>query len=355
MKRRIIIPVAVSIIIIALIIWKLSANKKEMEKKLEQSIIVNTTIPVLIEKPELLKLENKLSLNGSIIPGNETLILSKAQGTIIRKYKKMGDSVKKGDVIVQIENEVLKKALIIARADYEKKAKDVQRYESLQKKGAVAQQEVETSLISLRESEGRITDLQDQIARTTITAPSSGIISKDFVENGQWVTTGSEMAHIFAGNALKLQGSVTEADMLKINKGQHVKVRFSSINDENFSGVVDRIAPKANELHFYAVEIVLKSKDDRLKPGMYATALIESSITAMPTITINRKSVVGGMKSPAVFIIKKGKAYKKYITTGYYNDEKIEVTSGISLKDTVIKSGHINLTDGMAVSILKRL
>lgn len=354
MKIRIIIPVVVSIILIVFVIWKLSTNKEEMEKKLEESTVVNTTIPVIIEMPKLLKLENKLLVQGSIIPDSQILILSKAQGTITKKHKKMGDYVKKGDIIVQIENEVLKKALVIAREEYEKKAKDVQRYESLKLQGAVAQQEVESGQLSLREAERRITDLQDQISHTIIIAPSSGIISKDFVEDGQWVTTGNEIAHIFSGENLKLQASISETDMLRISKGQHAKVHISSLNDGNFSGVVDRIAPKANELHFYSVEIILKSKDIRLKPGMYATALIESSKTAMPTITINRKSVVGGMKNPSVFIVKKGKAYRKSIETGYYDDKRLEVLSGISLSDTIINSGQINLTDGIPVSILNR-
>ncbi|OJW36844.1 MAG: hypothetical protein BGO54_07010 [Sphingobacteriales bacterium 46-32] len=355
MKIRIIIPVAVSIILTAFMIWKLSANKEEMEKKLKQSTVVNMTIPVIVEKPELLRLQNNLSLHGSIIPDNEILILSKAQGTITRKYKRMGDSVKKGDLIVQIENEVLKKALVSTRADYEKKANDVQRYESLQMQGAVAQQEVENGQLSLREVERRITELEDQIAHTTIVAPSSGIISKDFVEDGQWVTIGSEIAHIFSGNGLKLQVSITEADILKINKGEQVKVHLPSLNNESFSGVVYRVAPTANELHSYAVEIMLKSKDIRLKPGMYAIAFIESSKTSMPTITINRKSVVGGMKNPSVFIVKDGKAYKRSIRIGYYDNERLEVISGLALNDTVINSGQINLSDGIPVSILNRL
>ncbi|NGM65061.1 efflux RND transporter periplasmic adaptor subunit [Sphingobacterium sp. SGR-19] len=100
---------------------------------------------------------------------------------------------------------------------------------------------------------------------------------------------------------------------------------------------------------------MLKSKDIRLKPGMYAIAFIESSKTSMPTITINRKSVVGGMKNPSVFIVKDGKAYKRSIRIGYYDNETLEVISGLALNDTVINSGQINLSDGIPVSILNRL
>src|SRR5690606_4218579 len=131
MKSRIII--LVSIILIGLTIWKLSANKEKMNEKLEQSMTVNTIIPGIIEKPELTRFENRISLYGVIVPENDVLIVSQTQGMIIRKYKKMGDKVHKGEVIVEIENEVLKKSLSVAQADYEQRYKDLQRYQSLQK------------------------------------------------------------------------------------------------------------------------------------------------------------------------------------------------------------------------------
>jgi len=352
MKSRIII--LVSIILIGLTIWKLSANKEKMNEKLEQSMTVNTIIPVIIEKPELTRFENRISLYGVIVPENDVLIVSQTQGMIIRKYKKMGDKVHKGEVIVEIENEVLKKSLSVAQADYEQRYKDLQRYQSLQKQGAVAQQEVENSQMSLREVEERISNLRHQIASTTIKSPSSGIISKDFVDDGEWVTTGSEVAHIISGNELKLRAEATEADMLEISKGQQAQIHISSLKNSHISGVVDRIAPNANELHFYSIEILLKDADGRLKPGMYAVANIESSEAEVPQLTLSRKSIIGGMKNPSVFIVKDGKAYKKRVQTGYYDDKRIEIKSGVSVHDTVINSGHINLSDETPVYILNR-
>lgn len=352
MKIRIIIPVL--IFFIGLVIWKLSTNKKMMEDKLEQSMIVNTTIPVITERPRFSRLNNDIILNGTIIPDKEVFILSKAEGISIHKYKKTGDRVQKGDAIIQIENTVLKKSLTIAQADYAKILKDIRRYQSLQTQGAVSQQELENSQMSLREIEKHITSLKDQIENTTIVSPSSGIISKTFVEEGQLVIAGGEVAHIISGSGLKLQVNATEEDVLNIRKNQNVKIQIPSLENESFSGIVDIISPKANNLHFYTIDIKLEGIDESLKPGMYANVKIQPLEKEAQQIIISRKAIVGGLKRPYVFIVKNGKAYKRNVQSGFYNDKEIEIKSGVSIDDVVVNSGQINLTDGMPVSILNK-
>jgi len=352
MKTRIIIPLTVAVILIGFMIWKLTSNKKKMEDKLEQSMIVNTTIPVITEKPKLSILKNNVSLNGTIMPEQEVFVLSKAQGIITQKFKKTGDRVRKGEPIIQIENTILRKSLAIAQSDYENISKDVQRYKSLQKQGAVALQELERSQMSLREAEERITSLKDQIENTTILSPVSGVISRDFIEEGQLMTVEGDVAHIISRDGLKLLVSATESDIHRINKGQKIKIEVTSLEEE-FYGIVNLIAPKANDLHFYIVEILLKSNDHRLKPGIYATANFDYSTNETEQITISRKAIVGGRKNPSVFIVKDGKAYKRKVQTGFYNNEQIEIKSGISLNEIIINSGQINLTDGIPIKILK--
>jgi multidrug efflux pump subunit AcrA (membrane-fusion protein) len=85
---------------------------------------------------------------------------------------------------------------------------------------------------------------------------------------------------------------------------------------------------------------------------MFATAIfnIDSNNSISPVIS--RKAIVGGMKAPHVFVVKEGKAYTVAVQVGISEGKSIEITDGISPDDTIVKSGQINLVDGVEVSIL---
>lgn len=356
MRAKIIIPIIFTLVLGGLMTWKLSVNKKKMAESIENSLIVNTTIPVIVEIPIVSNFNDEIVLHGTVIPENEVTILSKLQGIVTEKYKKAGQAVRKGDPIVQIENEVLKKNLQAAQANYAKIKNDVARYQSLKDNGAVAGQELESVQMSLRDAEERIIGLEDQIASSTIYSPVNGTIADDFIEQGQLVMAGGQIAQIISGKGLKLTVSATESDIVEIRKGQPVNVTVNALANESFAGKVEFIAPKANDLHFYAVDIELQGNANELKAGMYASANFEVSrdMTSPLDIMISRKAIVGSIKKPYVYILKNGKAVKKEIKPGPYDEKQVVVHSGITIQDTVINSGQINLSEGSSVSILNK-
>jgi multidrug resistance efflux pump len=76
--------------------------------------------------------------------------------------------------IAQLENSVIKENLRIAELDLAKAQKDVARYQTLAEAGAVTQRELEDAQIALRTAEGRIAELNDLLANSTIVAPING-------------------------------------------------------------------------------------------------------------------------------------------------------------------------------------
>lgn len=342
------------VILLGLIIWRLFDNKKTLDHNAEMSLTVNTVIPVIVEKPQYSSLDRTFSINGRIEAGTEVTLSSKAQGVVTRKYKKAGDVINKGSIIVQLENDVIRSNMTTAEADLAKARTDVDRFRRLAASGAVTVRELEENEITFRNVQNRITDLKDQLANTIITAPISGILSDDFIEEGSLVTIGGKVADIVSGNSLKMKLSVTEKEVLQLKTGDKAVVTTDVFPGQSFSGTVDMISPQGNELHTYSVEIVLQSDSQELKPGMYATAIFNPADHQTERIIISRKAIVGGMKNPHVWIVRESKAYKMLVQTGFYNNEYIEIIQGISSDDTIISSGQINLSDGVEISILNR-
>lgn len=354
MKAKIIKWGVVSMAFLGLIGWKLIDNKNTLNRKAELSLAVNTVIPVIVEKPQHSVLDCRFSINGQITADREVMVLSKAQGIVTKKNKKLGDVIPKGSVIAQLENSVVRGKLRAAEEDCMKAKKDVERYLRLVNSGAVTIRELEENELTLRNVENRITELKDQLANTSIIAPITGSLSEDFIEEGSFMTIGDKVATILSNSGLKMQLSVTEKEMLQLARGNRVIVTADVFPGESYSGIVDMISPQGNDLHTYLVEIIIQGNKKRLKPGMYATAIFNPTEKTERKTIISRKAIVGGMKSPHVWIVKEGKAYEIPVETGLYSNEYIEITKGISLDDTVVNSGQINLSEGFEVSILNR-
>ena len=350
MTQRIITPIIVTIAIVSFTAWKLVENKQVLDQKAEMSSLVNTVIPVMVENPKDMELDRRFSVNGRIDAKNELTIYSKAHAVVAKKHKKAGDTVSKGTLIAQLENTVIKENLQLAEQDLAKAQKDVTRFQNLTVIEAVTQRELEDTQIALRSIESRITELKDQLRNTTILSPVDGIIDKDYFEEGTLLSIGSNIVDIVNDKALKMHVNVTEKERLKLKKGEEVEIITDVHPGHTFTGTIDAISPKSNDLYYYSIELTLNS--DRLTPGMYATAIFSNDESSKNIPVISRKAIVGGLKAPHVFVVRDNKAYKIPIQVGLSNNEYIEVTEGIAMNDVLVKSGQINLVDGIEVAIL---
>lgn len=350
MKSKIVIPIIIAVSITALITWKLVGNKYSIDKKAELSLAVNTIVPVMIEKPRYLDLGEKVSINGRIDSKNEVAFKSKAQGIVLKKHKKSGDAVSRGTVIAQLENSVIRQNLRLSELDFAKAKKDVERFQNLAFIGAVTVRELENAQIALRTIESRIADLQDQLRNTSIISPISGIINKDYFEKGTLLSVGSNVVDIVDDKSLKMYVSVTEKEVLKLKKGDKVSITTDIYPGITFAGTIDAISPKSNDQYYYLVELALNST--QLQPGMFATAIFNIDDNNRNNLIVSRDAIVNGIKDPHVFVVRRAKAYKIPVQIGSSDGKNIEIINGISINDTIIKSGQINLTDGVDVSIL---
>jgi len=351
-KSKIIIPIIVAVSIFSLVVWKLAGNKRTLNRNAELSLIVNTMVPVMVENPQYMALEEIIEATGRIDAENEMTVYSRSQGIVTKKYRGTGDVVGKGTPIARLDNDVIKENLWLSELDRAKAKRDVERYQRLVSIGAVTVRELEEAQLTLRAVESRIADLRDQLRHTTITAPFSGIIDKDYFEEGTLLSIGSNVVDIVDVNTLKMVVNVTEKEVLKLKVGMDAVITTDAFPGCTFVGRISAISPKSNELYHYSVELALTRT--QLRPGMFATAIFNAGGSSHNTVVVSREAVIGSLKAPYVFVIKDSIAYKVAVLTGISNGEYIEITDGVSPDDVIVKSGQVDLTDGTKVSILNR-
>lgn len=352
MKTKKIYSIFIGLAVIGVIAGILHNNKKKLDKKADLSLHTNVVIPVYTSTPKFISDTTNIEITGKVISDNEIIVVSKTHGLILEKNKKAGDIVKKGEIIARVENNLICDNLRIAEQNLMKARKDLERYQSLFEAEVVTKTEVESVEVLVRLAESAVLELKEQLRNTIITAPTNGILEKDYFELGTLVTLGSPIGEIVDPKNLKLHTTVSQKNYIQLKKNTPVKFKIDVYPDKIFNGEIDIIGSKSNESMTYEVEIKFESDySTLLKPGMYA--LIEINIPRPKNdkvLSIERNCIVGSLKKPKVYIAKDGKAYLTEIVTGKTFGERVEVINGLNYGDKVVISGQINLSNGISIT-----
>ena len=161
-----------------------------------------------------------------------------------------------------------------------------------------------------------------------------------------------ELFEVVNVSTLKLKVNVDEKHVGTLKVGQTIKVESPVLADQEFSGKISFIAPKADVSLNFPVELDIQNNaSNALKAGMYGNAYFGDSQLAN-VLVIPRTAFVGSVSSNQVFVHKDGKAVLTKVVSGRTFGEYIEVISGVEKGAQVITSGQINLIDGTAVEII---
>jgi RND family efflux transporter MFP subunit len=352
MKSRNVFSILISVLLVVLTVVVLAGNKQEIDRKAQLSLEVNTVIPVHVTQPQWTEINPSITATGKIVAENIVSLTSKAQGTVVAKYKKTGDRVTKGTPIAKIEDHLIRESLRVAESNYAKSRKDVERYESLQKVGAVTKTETEAMQMTLKNAEQRVFDLKDQLRNTTLAAPASGVLENVLIEEGNLVVPGMALAEIIDPTCLKMEISVTEQEVVRLKRGQTVRITSDVFGNKTFDGTIHVIGVQGNDALSYKVEINLPASEE-LKPGMFAVAHIATGAdNNVKQLVIDRRCLVGGLKNPEVYVVSGDKVQRRSIVAGHVIDNQVEALQGLTENETVVLDGQINLTDGASVKVM---
>ncbi|WP_194778555.1 efflux RND transporter periplasmic adaptor subunit [Pararhodonellum marinum] len=349
MKKIIILLLVISGV--GFMAFRLYHNKVEMAENMASAMKTATSVPVTVEKAQMISLDRSFDSNGVFEAQQEITLMSETNGVIVRVFKKKGDYVKKGDLILQIDDRLIQSELTIAQLNHERFAKDLQRFTNLSESDAITKKQFEESERDLGISEAQLMAIRKRLDDTQVKAPISGYINEDFYETGVLVNPGMPLAHIINKYPMKLKVFLSENEIATANLGDVIPVNVNAIPNKKFEGTVNFISDKADGSFKYEVNLIMKGEDlEIIKPGMFGTAKF-SSKSPYPSIVINRKSISGGLKDPGVFVINDDAAVYKPIKARPIDASLVEVMDGLSEGEEIIASGLINVKEGIKVKV----
>lgn len=296
------------------------------------------------------RLDDLISSTGSILANEEVEVRSEIAGRIILLNIKEGDAVKKGTVLFRINDDDLQARL--RKLGFNKKlAEDNEaRQKVLLQKEAISQREYDIAVNSVNTISADIEDLKAQILKTTVLAPFAGTIGFRYVSLGSYISPTTRIATLTNTNPAKIEFSIPAKYATAIRKGSIIEFITES-EEKMYRGNVYAIDPKIDPLtRTVQIRALAPNPSGNLVPGAFAKVNLILK-TKGNAILIPTESVVPEAKGSRVFIVKNGKSIPVKVELGNRGEKNVEIISGLSIGDTLITNGIIQVKPDGEVEI----
>ena len=338
------------IVIVAAAVLYLLTKPKTSEKARTQ---ISSDVPVSVVTARKDRLRSNISLVGTINANNDVNVVSQTQGEVKAVFVKVGDRVREGTVLVQVDDEIKKSNLAAAEINYQKAKRDFERSETLYQENSISASQLDAARLALKSAENQLDIARRQLRDTRVSSPIAGTVNARMVDVGTMVSPGMAISNIVDVSTLKVKVNVGEHEAFQLKAGDRVEISTDVYPNEKFDGRVDNIASKGDEAHTYPVEIrIANSVRYPLKAGMFARISF-TSVAPAEALVIPRAALVGSIKNAQVYVVQNSKAFLRSVVIGSQAGEFLEVQEGLKEGDVVVTNGQNNLSDSTSVVIVK--
>ncbi len=277
--------------------------------------------------------------------------LSSDEGGKIKEFRKdKGSYVKEGDIILVIDNDVLKANMEAAKAQYEKAENNFKRQEELYNQKVTSELQYLNQKYERDAALANYNLIQARYEKTFIKAPFSGVVDKKFVEIGETVLPTSPIVSVVSMYTIKVEAGIPENYVNQVKVGDDVKVVFKDLDGIEYNEKVSFVGNSiSTDNRTFPIEIHIKNSDNKIKPELSAKVFIQRS-KYDAAIVIPEETVTQTDVGPVVFVADGGIAKMKNIEIIARYENKVAVKSGLSEGDKLIKVGFQNLVDGTRIT-----
>ncbi len=310
-------------------------------------------VPVELVPVEVGPLQETLDAVGSLDAEESVDIRPEVDGEITSIRLTEGQTVKKGDVLLQIDESKQAATVAEAEADYKLAQETIHRADMLLSDGTISQQEHDQTHANFSRMEASLALAKKRMTEYTLTAPFDGILGRRFVSVGQYVNPQTILVSIYDLDRMKLNFSVPERYSAKIKPGQTIRLKVAAYAEETFAGEIYLIEPRVDAgTRTVQVRAYVPNSDLRLKPGMFAN--LEITVGIKPkALTVPEECLFPNAGGFAVYRSNEGVAELVPVETGLRVPGKVEVIKGLQAGDLVARSGNLRLSPGRKLLLEK--
>lgn len=310
------------------------------------------SVNVKVEPVTTTTLTEYITSSGETLPEEEVTFAAEVPGRVEYLAADLGDEVKKGQVLAKIDYEMLKAQSEQAEANYELTQKTYNRLYSIGDSRFASQQQIDEARTHMVQAKAQLRITQINLDKSTITSTISGIVTRKFIEVGEYVGPGSPIFHIVNAKNLLVETTLAETQVVRVQQGSPAKIRIDALN-EVFDSTIHTVIPAAMApSKTYVARTKLANPDNKIYVGMAATLQIVAEVHEN-VITVSHDVVIEEIETRYVFVEENGVAKKRTVTLGAAQGNKVIIESGLQVGDKLIVLGHRELVDNQPVRVVE--
>ncbi len=298
---------------------------------------------------------------GNLAPVEGVQVSNQLAGSVTGIYFQSGTQVKKGQLLVQLDDSSQRAQLLGFQAQVKLAEFNLKREQELVRRKLDSQANLDTAANNLEQAKSNLLNDQTSIDKLGIRAPFSGRIGIRNVNLGQYLAVGTSIADLQSLDTMYAQFTLPEQDLAILARGQRVDVTVDAYPKKIFSGELTAIDSAVDpNTHNVTLQATIHNPEHLLRAGMFANVHIYAG-EPEPTITVPNTAVDYSLYGSSVFIVKQdgkdadGKPVLKvsqvFVTTGQVRDGRVAIDKGLKPGDVVVTAGQQKLQNGMQVEI----
>ena len=328
-------------------------------------------VNLLVSPEDLLTIQSNALASGPVITGSvqperNADLRAEVSAVVIQVMKENGEVVKRGDVLVRLDETSIRDSLNSAEEAsraasqvLEQSERMFQRMKTLRASGMTSTQALEDAEIrrnnaqsDLSAAKSRAAQARQQLQRTLVRAPFDGIVSERKVSNGDTAQIGKELIKVIDPTSMRLEGLVSADKIGVVKVGQPVLFRINGYPGQDFAGKVRRVDPAANTVtRQVAVLVDFNDKEQPRVAGLYAEGRIETETVS--ALMIPDSALVKAGDVTYTWKVKDKALHKVTLRIGARDVRtgQWEVQSGLASGDTVLRTPGSTFKDGQKVEL----
>jgi len=350
--QKLLIPIVAITILLLMVAWLAGSfdekvapalNKGINKKHSMAAIDKNSTYKVVASSDAIFE-----PVAASVEAKQATIISARILARIEKINVRAGDKVKKGDLLIQLEQGDLQSQVLQAQqninalqARHREAKQNLDRAIELFKKELISEFDLDKNsanyqsiLAELTAAEQALLQAKTTLSYATLTAPINGLIVDRFAEPGDTAQAGAKLLSLYNPLSLRVEAQVRERLALTLNHGQNIEIELPSVN-ETIIGKIEEIVPAANT---GSRSFLIKARinyHEKLLPGMYARMLIPAGEQSKLNIPLDKVARVGQLNF--VWLNVNGEVQRRFVRLGkVQSNGMVAVISGLMADDEVI-------------------
>ena len=325
------------------------------------------SIKVKVEVVEATGRQPFITASGKVTAVQSAKVGTRIMGFVDKIYARLGDKVKKGQVLVVINSTDLQAKLaradagvLEAKAGFANAERDYKRLKNLMAANSASQKEMDDMSTHFEMTKARLeiarqmkNEVQAQFSYTNIRAPFDGLVTQKLVEPGDMANPGMTLVALESPDIFEAHVKVPENEIVHIKANDDVLVTVKSVNKEVNGTVFEVSASSSGSGGQYLVKVALANAGDEIRSGMFATVDFPVPDETAPGLTLLPKEALidRGQLRGVYTVSQSNTALLRWLRLGRTYGDKVEVLSGLSPGETYVVSAQEKLYNGVKISI----